>query len=157
MVPGVEPMTNTLSFHFAEIEGGALSITPCIDGKPLSSLIAEFEAANGYTDPAAGYGGLAPDYFNYGPLLPYFCADAGNQGDSDRNEEIYVLGCECGEVGCWPLMTSVTRLGTGYQWSAFRHPYRPQRNYEGFGPFTFERHQYENAVREAVLKCEALD
>jgi hypothetical protein len=52
-VPGVERMANTLSFHVVEIEGGALSVIPCIDGKPLSSMIAEYEAANGYTDTVA--------------------------------------------------------------------------------------------------------
>jgi hypothetical protein len=150
-------MKNMLSFHLVEIEGGALSITPCIDGKPLSSMIAEFEAANGYTDPVGGYGGLVPDYFNAGPLLSYLCAQVGRPGASHKDEEIYLLGCECGEVGCWPLMASVTRIGTGYQWSAFHQPHRSQRNYEGFGSFTFEQHQYENALRELVLKCEALD
>ena len=144
-------MTNILSFNVVEIEGGALSITAYIDGKPLSSMIAEFEAANGYTDPAGGYGGLVPDYFNFGPLLPYFCAEVGRPGASSKDEAIYLLGCECGEVGCWPLMASVIRIGSGYQWSAFRQPFRPRRNYVGFGPFTFERHQYENALRELPL------
>jgi hypothetical protein len=45
-------------------------------------------------------------------------------------------------------MASVTRIGTSYRWSAFHQPYRPQRNYEGFGPFTFEQRQYENALHE---------
>jgi hypothetical protein len=103
-------MPNILSFQIAEIDGGALSLMPCIDGTPLTTLISEFETSNGHTDPAGGYGGLIPSYFNYGPLTPYFCGPTGGQGGGDNDKEIYVLGCVCGEVGCWPLMTSVTPL-----------------------------------------------
>jgi hypothetical protein len=124
-----------------------------VDGKSPSSKVAEFEAANGYTDLAGGYGGLVPEYFNFGPLLVYFCGQAG-QGGCDMDREIHVLACDCGEVGCRPLMTSVRRLGTSYRWSAFDQPHRPQRNYQAFGPFIFEQHQHENAVREAALQCE---
>lgn len=62
-----------------------------------------------------------------------------------------MLGCECGEVGCWPLSVSVTRLEDGYQWSGFNQPHRAERNYDSFGPFLFDKDQYEAAVRGAVL------
>jgi len=35
-------------------------------------------------------------------------------------------------------------------WSAFSQPFREHRDYSGFGPFEFDRTQYEIAVREAV-------
>jgi hypothetical protein len=35
-------------------------------------------------------------------------------------------------------------------WTRFRQPHRTQWNYDDFGPFTFERKQYEAAVTEAV-------
>jgi hypothetical protein len=97
------------------------------------------------TDTLTQLADMAVSYQITSTTAPYChtSAQAGNQGESNKDEEIYALGCECGEVGCWPLMTSVTRLGTSYQWSAFHQPYRPQRSYEGFGPFTFEQHQYE--------------
>lgn len=124
-------MRNKISFEITEVNGGALSVTPCIDGTPLTTLVGEFSGA----------------------LERYFCGQAGNQDESD-NEEIYVLGCECGEVGCWPLVTSVTRVEGGYRWATFRQPHRPQRNYGAFGPFVFEKGQYEEAVRDAAFRSE---
>lgn len=32
----------------------------------------------------------------------------------------------------------------------FRQPHRPERRYDGFGPFTFSRGEYEAAVAEAL-------
>jgi len=145
-------MLNKISFEIAEIDGAGLSLTPCVDDTPLSALISEFETANDYIDPAGGYGGIVPSDFDYGPLLQYFCGQARNPGVSDNDGEIFVLGCECGEVGCWPLMASVTRVRDGYRWSGFIQPHRPERNYDGFGPFVFEKDQYEAAVRDAVLR-----
>lgn len=147
-------MWNKISFEISEINGGALSVTPCIDGIPLTTLVAEFEDASGYTDPAGGYGGLIPSYFNFGPLVRYFCGPEDNQDESDNNKQIYVLGCECGELGCWPLMASVTPVEAGYRWAGFNQPFRPQRDYDAFGPFVFERGQYEAAVRDAARRSE---
>jgi len=45
-------MRNKISFEITEVDRGALSITPCIDGTPLTILIGEFEKSSGYTDPA---------------------------------------------------------------------------------------------------------
>ena len=147
---------NIISFEIDKTNGGALIVTPCIDGTSLTILISQFELSNDYTDPAGGYGGLIPSYFKYGPLTQYFCGLASNPGVSDKDGEIYVLGCECGEVGCWPLMASVARVAGGYQWSAFHQPHRPERNYDAFGPFVFEKSQYEEAVREMGLKAERI-
>jgi hypothetical protein len=144
-------MTNTISFEIGKAEDGALTVTPCIDGTPLTTSIAEFELSNGYTDPAGGYGGLIPTAFNAGPLVPFFRGHGDKRGMSDKDGEIWVLGCQCGEVGCWPLMASVTRVPGGYRWSAFRQPHRPERNYDAFGPFVFGEMQYERAVRELAL------
>jgi hypothetical protein len=149
-------MPNVISFEIGKTDADAPIVTPCIDGTPLTILISEFELSNNYTDPAGGYGGLVPSYFKYGPLAQYFCGQATNHGISDKDGEIYVLGCECGEVACWPLLTSVTRLEGGYQWSAFHQPHRPERDYDAFGPFVFERSQYEDAVRDMALKSEAI-
>ena len=145
-------MSNIISFELVEIDGGALSLTPCIDGTPLTTLISQFEEANGYTDPAGGYAGIVPSEWGFGPLLPYFCGVRDHRGISDRPGDIFVLGCQCGEVGCWPLISSVSHEAGGYKWSGFNQPHRKERNYENFGPFEFEKGQYEAAVRGAILK-----
>jgi hypothetical protein len=147
-------MANIISFEIDKTRGGALTLTPCIDGTPLTDLISNFEVSSGFIDPAGGYGGLVPSYFRYGPLEQYFRGQTSNRGISDKVGEIFVLGCQCGEVGCWPLRTSVTRVDGSYQWSGFNQPHRPMRNYDAFGPFVFEKAQYEAAVRDVALKCE---
>lgn len=145
-------MANTLSFEIDEINDGALSLTPCIDGTPITVLVSKFEQSGGYT-PTGGYGGLVPSYFNYGPLDRYFCGQEGSQGQSDAGPEIFVLACQCGEAGCWPLKATVIPLHSGYKWAAFNQPHRPQRNYHSFGPFVFEKAQYEQAVRDAEQRA----
>lgn len=136
---------NRLSFDLIDKEG-AVAITPSIDGVALSALVTDFERSNGYSDPAGGYGGIVPAFFSYGPLEMYFRGQAGNQGEGDRDDEIYVLACDCGEVGCWPLMASVVPTEDGYRWEGFRQPHRPSRDYSAFGPFEFERRQYEDEI-----------
>jgi hypothetical protein len=126
----------------------APTVTPHIDGVSLATLVEAFEEANGYADPAGGYGGLIPDFFRgYGPLDDYF---TGNNPPANflNLKGIYLLGCSCGEVGCWPLIASVRVVADTFEWAGFRQPYRPQRDYSAFGPFVFARRQYEGAVNE---------
>ncbi|MEU7597086.1 hypothetical protein AB0B79_29265 [Streptomyces sp. NPDC039022] len=58
-----------------------------------------------------------------------------------------LLGCECGELGCWPLMARVTVTADLVTWGGFEQPYRMERNYTAFGPLQFDRRQYDNALR----------
>jgi hypothetical protein len=139
-------MQNILSFDIQMADGiGSRAITPCIDGVPLTELIASFEHERGYSDPAGGYGGLSHDFFDFGPADQYF----QGHGPFFPNDpgEIWVLGCACGEAGCWPLLCSVEMAGTHVRWESFRQPFRPARDYSGFGPFIFAKEKYETAVR----------
>jgi hypothetical protein len=120
----------------------ALVATPAIDGRVLSDLVEEFETRQGF-DPAGGYGGLVFDFFPYGPLGKYF---HGQSDDSESGRGIYVLGCACGEVGCWPLKCRVTADDKIVTWHTISQPHRPARDYSAFGPFLFEAAQYANAV-----------
>ncbi|WP_326770630.1 hypothetical protein OG978_43610 (plasmid) [Streptomyces sp. NBC_01591] len=58
-----------------------------------------------------------------------------------------VLGCECGEWGCWPLMADITVTPDHVTWNSFEQPHRTTRDYSGFGPFQFDRRQYDDAVK----------
>ena len=138
-------MTNVLTFQLEHINGGTPSLMPCIDAVPLADLVATFERANGRTDPAGGYGGIVPSDVNLGPLSSCFLGKEERLG-SDNEGEIYALFCECGEAGCWPLVAHVHATARSVIWADFRQPYRPKRNYSGFGPFEFARSQYEQAV-----------
>ncbi|VTR76625.1 hypothetical protein [Cellulomonas hominis] len=59
---------------------------------------------------------------------------------------LWLLGCDCGEVGCWPLEADVVLTDHQVTWSGFAQPHRPAWSYAGVGPFVFDRRQYEDAV-----------
>lgn len=63
-----------------------------------------------------------------------------------------LLGCECGEWGCWPLLADVHAGPDEVVWSDFRQPHReaPDRQwtYDGLGPFRFGRPGYEAALNQ---------
>ena len=121
------------------------AVTPAIDGVPLTELIGAFEHHQHF-DPAAGYQGIVPQYFNYGPLDRYFLADFLDDNYFSRLGWIYFLGCDCGEVGCWPLQGKIRIDGNSVIWEKFCQPHRPQRDYSAFGPFIFDLDQYREAV-----------
>jgi hypothetical protein len=90
-----------VSFNVQPFEG-TLSITPVVDGTPLSEMVAAFEREQHF-EPAGGFGGLIPEWFKYGALEKYFLGDFEHVGYFARMNRVYLLGCQCGEVGCWPV------------------------------------------------------
>jgi hypothetical protein len=140
----------TLSFSIQPFEG-TRSITPCVNGKSLIEAVAAFERERGF-DPVGGYGGLIPEWFNYGPLDRYFLGDSEPNSYFTNLHGVYLLGCDCGEVGCWPLVAHVETSGETVEWNLFRQPFRKERDYSDFGPFVFDADQYKKAV--AALRDE---
>jgi hypothetical protein len=121
-----------------------LSIMPVVNGFRLATLIDEFERARQY-EPAGGYAGLVPAHFNFGPLDQYFLA---TNAESPSEEKRWLLGCTCGEAGCWPLEARVVRTEQQVSWQGFAQPFRRERDYSDFGPFRFDLSQYDRAVAE---------
>jgi hypothetical protein len=68
---------------------------------------------------------------------------------------VYLLGCTCGEVGCWPLQCEVITSHESVVWQRFRQPHRRERDYANFGPFVFDLKQYISAVSAVVEKLGA--
>ncbi len=137
-----------LSFTVERSSESLAAVSALVDGVALADLAERFESARDY-NPAGGYGGLIPAYFNFGDLTAYFMGRADRQFPAPRRA--YLLGCgDCGEVGCWPLEAAVVVTDDAVTWAGFRQPHRPDRDYTGFGPFVFDRRQYEQAVRAAV-------
>lgn len=141
-----EAMTCQLGLRVLD-NGGMISLVPEIDGQSLIELVAAYESTQGYT-PAGGYGGLVPDNFTFGPLPEYYLGTAAPQWPGPGHA--WLLACDCGEAGCWPLEARVEPTDDTVTWSEFHQPHRPSWDYSGFGPFQFDRSQYETAVAEAV-------
>ncbi|WP_051844930.1 hypothetical protein [Streptomyces sp. NRRL S-813] len=122
---------------------GVLEVVPRIDGIPLTNLIDQFETGAGMQPAGDAYGGLIPQFFRFGPMEDHF----HGRSTGAMGPKTPVLGCECGEWGCWPLMASITVTPDHVTWDSFEQPHRNTRDYSGFGPFHFDRHQYEDAVK----------
>lgn len=126
----------------AELSGAA-EIIPAIDGEPLTSLIHAFENDHGY-GPKDAYGGIVPSIYRFGPLIEHYCG----RSEQRPGAKVPLLGCGCGEWGCWPLLARVETNRATVEWSEFEQPFRQERNYSGFGPFVFSRLAYDSALND---------
>jgi hypothetical protein len=140
-------MINVLSFERNHTDDGVVSFTPCIDRVSLADLVTAFEKAQGYTDPAGGYGGIVPAHSDLGSIANNFSGQGEPTGNCEQGQ-IYALFCECGEAGCWPLVMHIEQDDDHVIWRDFNQPHRQNRDYATFGPFKFNRAQYESTLAE---------
>jgi hypothetical protein len=126
---------------------GVVAVVPTIDGIALTDRIHRFELEAGMEDRAVSYGGLVPAYYRFGPMDQHYLAGDGSIRDEGK---VPLLGCNCGEWGCWPLMARIAVSGDEVRWDDFAQPYRRERNYDAFGPFVFSRVQYGEALRRLM-------
>lgn len=134
---------------------GAAEVVPVVDGQELTDLIHAFEKRVGIETRDVSYGGLIPSSFRFGPLRNHFLAADG--AFVNKQHKVPLLGCRCGEWGCWPLLASVTADDDTVRWSAFDQPHRPERDYNEFGPFQFARDEYEDELGALERTVEGLD
>ncbi|MFE0678672.1 hypothetical protein [Streptomyces sp. NPDC058867] len=137
-------ISNEIRFACRQRGGsGPLVVVPRIDGTPLTELIDGYEIAARMQPAGDAYGGLIPEFFRFGPMQDHFLGlSTGVMGPKTP-----VLGCECGEWGCWPLMARITATADLVTWDAFEQPHRKTRDYAAFGPFQFDRGPYDDALR----------
>jgi hypothetical protein len=142
-----------VSFEFApageDFPDGLRQIKIEVNGVELPDLVREAELPSARSDEeeemAGNYIGLVAGYMRI-DLAGQFLGGQGTpmfEGDGERTA---LLGCGCGEVGCSPLMARITVTDQTVTWDDFEQPTRPDWNYEGFGPFSFDRAQYERAL-----------
>jgi hypothetical protein len=135
---------------------GTIEVVPVVGGTELTDRVHEFEREAGMETRATSYGGLIPSSFRFGPALAHYCR-AGGDPWNEASAKIPVLGCQCGEWGCWPLVTRILMGESTVTWTEFEQPHRKGRDYSGFGPFVFDRRAYEDAVRTLAEVWDAED
>ena len=119
--------------------GDATTIDSAVNGRPLADLAAEVERAYDWSL-AGAYGGLPPyvvrsiHHYLGRPRATWF-----EDGDT------VLLGCDCGEWGCWPLTAKVLVMHDTVRWSGFRTGHRDW-DLGDLGPFEFARDDYERAL-----------
>lgn len=144
-----ELVMNQLRIRAEATLNGAGALTPEVDGTSLIMLVGSYEATRGY-DPAGEYGGLVPEHFDFGNVSRYYLGTEANQWP--KLGEAWLLGCQCGEVGCWPLAVRITVDSSNVIWSNFAQPHRPSWDYGAFGPFKFDRRQYAKAIANGIAR-----
>ena len=122
------------------------AIVPHLSGVPLPELLRRIELPSarrdGQPELAGGYAGLATGSVRWParhylgqPVLSAF-------GDGDT----VLLGCGCGDWGCWPFSARVTVADDTVTWSGYRNGHRDW-DYRDLWDLTFDRTGYERAVR----------
>lgn len=121
-------------------------IVPHLSGVPLPALVRKVELPDarreGNPDLAGSYAGLVEDAVRW-PGRHYLgqpVLSAFDDGDT------VLLGCGCGAWGCWPFSAYVTVEDDTVTWSDYRTGHRDW-DYRELRAFTFDRAQYERAVR----------
>ncbi|MGK5550322.1 hypothetical protein ACSNOI_01795 [Actinomadura kijaniata] len=138
---------NEIQFRYEQHgDDGVFAILPHIDGAPLTELIDSFELTAGMQPAGDAYGGLIPQFFRFGSMQDHFLG----WSTTSMHPKTPVLGCECGEWGCWPLLARITVTADLVIWDSFEQPYRKTRDYTTFGPFRFDHHQYDDALRALI-------
>src|SRR5215472_4266512 len=135
----------TIALHERHWPNPRWIIVPNINAVSLTDLVEEFERQEQFDPPLGGYAGLIPEYFNFGRLDRYFL----NEFEPDSyftKYPVYLLGCKCGEVGCWPLTCQIKIDPETVTWHRFMQPDRRERDYSQFGPFVVDGEQYRRTV-----------
>jgi hypothetical protein len=129
--------------------GEVVTVTPYVNGTSLIELARRVELGpageQGESDLAGAYAGLV---VGEQERWSHWYLDDQPQswfGDGDS----CLLGCTCGDTGCWPLTAKVTVTGDQVSWAAFRTGHRSW-DLRQLGPFTFQRAQYY----DALLRCD---
>lgn len=118
-----------------------------VNGERLEVLAREVElesaAAEGNLKLAGSYAPLTLSdirsdrrHFLAAPVAQWF-----EDGDT------VLMGCPCGEWGCWPLTARVDVEPSTVRWHGFRNGHRDW-DLGALGPFEFDRVQYEAAIAE---------
>ena len=137
-----------IRFDIVPFGRSARELVPVVGTRRLADLVTEFETEYGFT-PAGGYAGLVLDYYAFGDLPRYLTGDQ----DPWPGEQVPLLGCQCGEWGCWPMIACVTVTEATVRWSGFRQPHRDSRDYSQFGPYAFPASEYRRAVSAAAAQA----
>jgi hypothetical protein len=122
-----------------------------VNGRDLRSVVCELEATTAATSGSAGPAGAYQYLSGYRFPTGLF---EGRPQDADllREDRVALMGCDCGDVGCWPFLASITQETDVVQWSEFRQPFRPGWTYDGLGSPRFDAEDYFREVAHAQTR-----
>ncbi len=130
-------------------DGPVDAVDVFVNGRNLVEMVRDTELSfalrEGHPDAAGDYVGLPPkDVFLPSPRL---LGEPTTYYDHDSSEgKIAVLGCGCGDVGCWPFRVKIEMQKDVVIWGGFEQPHRPDWSYDEMGSFEFDRSRYISAL-----------
>lgn len=131
-----------------EVDGssGTTEITISINGTGLIDLVRTVEQPwadrEGNPRLAGSHMGLGP--WAIGGSSMHFLGNPHAVWFDDG--DTVLLGCQCGDWGCWPLVADIHASDAQVAWSRFRLGHRDW-DLSALGPFTFDRARYELALQ----------
>ncbi len=129
------------------VDGMVETVVIFVNDRDLAGITREvelpFAARDRKPELAGNYVGLPPE--------AVFLPSQRLLGEPERyyddcGGKIAVLGCGCGDVGCWPLLVGITPRGDTVLWEDFEQPHRGHWRHDGLGPFVFDRARYTSAL-----------
>lgn len=137
------------AYEYGAGSGEELAIE--IDGTSLVELTAAVEKpyaqAEGHPRLAGAYAGLSRFAMSPEELEGHLLGAPVLESDDGS---VVLLGCECGDWGCWPLSARIHLDRNTVRWSDFRNGHRGGWDLSALGPFVFDRERYETAVRKTA-------
>jgi hypothetical protein len=123
-------------------------LTPIIDGRSLVDLVTDYEEAKDW-ELAGIHDGLVLDESELSELPKHLLH---GKPSSPHDRGIAVLGCTCGVNDCLPFLAEIRVTDDEVWWGEFRYPLAAGLpwDYSGFGPFVFDRDQYETALDKVL-------
>ena len=127
-----------------------------VNGRPLVELVGEverpFAEREGSPNIAGAYAPLELRVFD--SLEQHFHGAPGSDLVCGPRDKTVLLGCDCGEPGCWPLMAHVEVRYDTVTWDGFTQPHRDERwSYDAMRPLTFDRRQYDEALTALLVEA----
>jgi hypothetical protein len=128
-------------------------LTPCIGGRSFVELVTEYEEAQNWDDAGIHEGlVLAPEDIE---VLPQYFLHGRSLLRNLSHKGTVLLGCTCGNVDDGPFFGQVQLVEDRVTWFGFENPMADSLawDYTGFGPFTFDREHYEQAIADAMAEA----
>jgi hypothetical protein len=144
---------DTIRFEIGEREvpsdGLVDAVNIFVNDRNLVDVVREaelpFRAPEGRPRRVSGYVGLPPEDI-FLPSLRLLGEPVKHYDYDSTQGKIPVLGCGCGDVGCWPFWVRIKLRDDVVIWDGFQQPHRPAWRYDKMRPFVFDRTQYCSAL-----------
>ena len=105
------------------VEAVAISI----NGRDLMEVVRQtefpFAMQDGQRDLAGSYAGLRPEEM-FRPSRRLLGGSETHHEVDEANGKVAVLGCICGDTGCWPLLVKIWADDDFVSWDNFQQPHR---------------------------------